>query len=469
MPAEASRASAEPELVRGLDLGPAASLVVGIVIGSGIFIGANRVAQGVESVAGLFGVWIGAGLLTMLGALTYAEAGTMFPRSGGDYVFAQQGLGRFWGFFNGWVTFGINIPASLAALALAFASQLGSVQDPAHRFLFHPQFSLKLTAIAILAIFAVINYLGVRQGGRTQELVTGAKVVLALGLVAFGLLSPRAQADNVLASAGPATAGLGVAFVGALWAYDGWTNVARAGGEIRNPQRNVPRSLIAGLLVVIAIYVLLTLTYLLVLGLDGMRGTGSDEARLIASRTADVLFGETGRRIVSVIIMVSILGPINGLTLSGPRVYFAMARDGLFPAALARVHEKRRVPHVSILFQSLLSMVLLIPFTFEQLTSYVILGSWVAYAVTGISLIALRRRAPDLPRPYRVPFYPWVPGLFVLLSAAFVVYLLADSAGDPEALLYLVGNLVVMALSLPVFRFFQARSRAAAARATQDL
>lgn len=451
-------------LRRELGFGQASSVVVGIVIGSGIFVGANRVAAGVDHVGLIFAVWVGAGLLTLLGALTYAEFGAAFPRSGGDYVYARRAFGPFWGFFNGWLTFSINYPASLAALALAWAGQLDLLKPGAHRVLFFDDFSLKFTAIAVLAIFVVVNYLGVKQGGRTQFALTATKVALILGLVVLGLTAAEAQPDNLARSA-TTSGSLAVALVGALWAFDGWTGVTRVAGEVRDPQRNVPRALITGILGVMVIYLLLTLTYVLVLGHEGVAGTGlaDAEARAVASRVAAAVAGDVGQTFITVLILVSILGPINGLTLAGPRTYYAMARDRLFPPLLGRVHPRRHVPHASIMFQGVLSAALVLFFSFEQLSSYVILASWTAYAITGIGLMRLRRREPERRRPYRVPGYPLVPLLFILLSTSFVAYLIVDPfwtadqyfLGLPVPFLYLLGNVFVMALSVPAYHFFK--------------
>lgn len=439
---------ARQELPRALGIGPAASLVVGIVIGSSIFVSSGKVAAGVDNVTMLFGVWLLTGLLTLLGALTYAEFGAMFPQSGGDYVYAGEGLGRFWGFFNGWLAFSINYPASLAALALLWAQTLDGLKPGPHEVFFFGGFSLKFTAIALLAIFTIVNYLGVRQGGATQFGITATKVALILGLVAAGLLHPTSDYSNVTDTR-PATALLSVAIVQALFAYDGWTGVTRVAGEIRDPQRNLPRALGLGMLGVVGIYLLVTAAYLAVLGLDGMGTTNT-----IGATAAQAMFGTPGKVFVSLLVLVSIAGPINGLTLAGPRVYYAMARDGLFPHVIARLHPRRLVPHVSIIFQSVISGLLIVFFTADQLFGYVILASWTAYMLTGLALLRLRMTQPDRPRPYRVPGYPAVPILFVVVSAAFLIYLFVDAFTNPPAHWYLIGNLAVMALGIPVYAFF---------------
>jgi APA family basic amino acid/polyamine antiporter len=228
-----------------------------------------------------------------------------------------------------------------------------------------------------------------------------------------------------------------------------------------------------GILTVIAVYVLVTLAYMLALGFEGMAGSGLDdtEASLVASRAAQALLGDTGERFVAVMIMVSILGPLNGLTLSGPRVYYAMARDRLFPAVLARVHAVHRTPHLAIILQGAFAALLALLFTFEILTSFVVLAAWSQYALTGIGLLWLRRRRPDIERPYKVPLYPWLPVLFVLLSSGFVLYLIASatlgalaaSSDDRDMLTFvlLVVNLGIMALSWPAYAWFRRRNERA--------
>jgi basic amino acid/polyamine antiporter, APA family len=464
-----AREDAEEPLVRGLNLTAASSIVVGIVIGSGIFIGSNRVAQGVESVWGLMAVWIAAGLLTLLGALTYAEFGAAMPRSGGDYVYTRRGLGAGWGFLTGWITFFINLPASIGALALAFASQLDSLKPALHEDLFASGFAIKFTAIGVIAILTLVNYLGVRQAGMTQTVLTGLKLLL-IGVVVLVGMSQFADNPQALQGTKDAAAGgFALALVGAFWAYDGWSGVSRVAAEVKNPSKNLPKALIFGILGVIAIYVLINLAYLAVFGLQGLAGTtGNNEVdRLVASRAAEAVLGANGLRFVAIMIMVSILGPLNGLTLSGPRVYYAMARDRLFPAPLARVHPFHRTPHVAIVFQGALAAGLALFLTFEILSSYVVLAAWLQYALTAIALMRLRKREPDLKRPYKVPLYPAVPILFIVLSLAFLGWLIVSAvinrSTDPDGFLYTLLNVAIIGAAWPAWLIMRRhRSQASA-------
>lgn len=455
----------ESGLVRELRLTTAITVVVGTVIGSGIFIGANRVAGGVDSVAALFAVWIGAGILTLLGALTYAEFGAMYPRSGSDYVYVSHAHGPRWGFLAGWTAFTINLPASNAFLALAFAAQVDVLKPDPHAALLFSGFSERFTAIAVLAIFTAINYIGVRQGGTTQRVLTFAKVGLMLGLVAVAMVSSQSDFGNFSPLVGTQKDSEGrfiLALVAALFAYDGWSSITRVAGEVQNPQRVVPRALTLGVLTIITVYVLMNAAYLVALGLPGMEAGSATEPRPVASLAAQVLVGDGARLVVAAIVATSILGTINGLALSGPRIYFAMARDRLFFPAIARVHRVHRTPHVSIVVQSALSalLILFVPFGFLQ--NYVVLGAWFNYVLTGTGLLRHRRTHPDVPRPYRVPFYPVIPLGFVVLAAAFLLYLVVDYTlpafrGDFVPLGYLSINLVALGVGFPVYNWLRHR------------
>jgi basic amino acid/polyamine antiporter, APA family len=455
-------------LRRELRLVTAITVVIGTVIGSGIFFGANRVAGGVDSAPAMFAVWIGAGLVTLLGALTYAEFGAMYPRSGSDYVYVSNSLGPRWGFIAGWSAFSVNIPASTAFLALAFANQMDVLKPDAHATFLLPGFSDRFTAIGIVAIFTIINYIGVRQGGATQRILTFAKVGLMIGLALFAFLSPDSDYRNFFDSDRDGDGRFVLALVAAFFAYDGWSSITRISGEVRHPQKTLPRALTLGVLAVIAIYVTMNAGYLLVLGLGGMEAGSATQTRPIASAAAQVLVGGGAEAVVAVIVGASILGTVNGLTLSGPRIYFAMARDRLFFPALARVHEKYRTPHVSILIQSALSALLILFVPFEFLQNYVVLAAWVSYLLAGIGLMRHRRTHPDVQRPYKVPFYPFVPLGFILFAAVFLLYIIYDYtlpafSGDWENPIYLGVNILMLLLGFPIYELIRRRYHAAPA------
>lgn len=455
----------EAGLVRELKFTTAATVVVGTVIGSGIFIGANRVAGAVESPFALFAIWIGAGLLTLLGALTYAEFGALYPRSGGDYLYVHRSLGPSLGFLAGWSSFALNLPASVAFLSLAFANQINVLKPELHAVFLIPGFADRFTAIAILAAFTIVNYVGVKQGGQAQRILTFAKVGLMLGLVLLAVTAARSDPGNLVPFFAPVKAATGTlagALIAALFAYDGWNAVSRVAGEVRDPQRLIPKSLIGGVLVVIVVYVLVNLAYLLVLGLDGMEAGSATEARPVASLAAQRLIGGSAEAVVATVVGVSILGTVNGLTLSGPRIYFAMARDGLFWPAMGQVHRRHRTPHVSILAQGILSALLVIFIPFTVLQNYVVIAAWFTYVLTGVGLIVHRRRHPELARPYRVPLFPILPFVFVLLAIGFLTYLFVDSLpmfnnGSFEPLGYFLLNVFVLALGIPAYRFLRRR------------
>lgn len=457
----------EAGLLREIKLVTAVTVVVGTVIGSGIFIGANRVAAASNSATMMFAIWIGAGLLTLLGALTYAEFGAMYPRSGGDYVYVSKSISPFFGFFVGWASFSINLPASTAALALAFASQMDALKPDIHANFLTEGFGTRFTAVGVIALFTIINYFGVKQGGTTQRILTIAKVGLMMLLVGIAVFGGSSDGSYLVESARSATLPFIAAMVAALFAYDGWNAVSRVAGEVRDPQRLVPKALTLGVLGIITIYVLVNLAYLLILGLEGMAhaspGTinyGVD--RLIASRAAEAVLGNLGEALVAIVIGVSILGTINGLILSGPRIYFAMARDRLFFKSVGEVHPRHRTPHRSIILQGAISALLVLFFTFEQLQNYVVLAAWVAYALTGYGLLRHRRRHPEIARPYKVPWYPVVPFVFTALAGGFLVYLFIDSLpanqdGSYGALLYFMLNVAVLASSFPLYSWLKKR------------
>lgn len=490
-------------LLRELNLFGAISMIVGIVIGSGIFLSVNRVAQGTGSPAMIVFLWVLAGGLTLMGALTYAELGTIFPRAGGEYVFLKEGMGSLAAFLSGWVAFTINLAGSAAALAVIFAQQLfvltpgeGSTvlfDLPAFGIqalddAFPPFDTARLFAIALIAFLSIVNYFGVRYGGGVQMTFTVLKGLVIVGLASVALLffgssatpgvgffetadyTVRECADLATQTGCTDTAYsgfdpglfLGVAMIGALFAYDGWTNVVRVGSELRNPGRNIPKAMLLGLGAVIVLYIAISLGYLNALGYQGFADASvaglNDDPKTVATNTADTLFGAGAQSVVAVMILVSVFGGLNGITLSGPRIYYAMSRDRLFPRIFSRL-TRHRTPGWAILFQALLATLFLLLFDFNELSDNVVFISFFFYGLAALGLIVLRKTHPDMERPYKVPFYPWLPAAYVVVAWTFVGYLIWDQASTFSATDFnrLFAFAVVLA-GLPIFFWFRRKA-----------
>ncbi|MEA3191152.1 MAG: basic amino acid/polyamine antiporter, family [Thermoplasmata archaeon] len=470
-------------LRRELNLFGAVSLIVGIVIGSGIFLGVNRVAAGAGSPALVVLVWVLGGALTVIGALTYAELGTMFPRAGGEYVFLREGLGGFWAFLSGWTAFTINLAGSAAALAVVFAAQLDALKPAGFGAFvlvdawiagYHLVIEgVKVTAAATILLLAIVNYFGIRLGGNVQKTLTVLKYTLIVGLAAAALFyfgdSPtpdvgffedaRYSYHEGGGGTGPMVVHdgfdlgqfLGLAMVAALFAYDGWTNVVRVGSELRDPARNLPKAMLLGLGSVAVLYILVSFGYLQVLGFAGF----AQSPKTVASDAAHVLFGGPGQAIVASMILVSVAGSLNGITISGPRVYYAMSRDGVFPTMFSKVN-RHAVPARAIWVQAGLSVLFLFFFDFESLTDNVVFISFIFYAMAAVGLMVLRKTRPDLERPYKVPGYPVVPLLFIATSLAFVGYLLWQQVTTFSANNFSrLAGLAVVAAGVPVYFWYR--------------
>lgn len=476
-------------LRRELGLPSAISMIVGIVIGSGIFLGVHRVAHGTGSPAMIVVLWVLAGLMTLFGALCYAELGTIFPRAGGEYVFLKEGLGSLAAFLSGWVAFTINLAGSAAALAVIFAQQLfvltpngkGSVLfDPPGAAL-PPFTSERLFAIGLILFLSLINYYGIRYGGRVQVTFTVLKGILIVGLAAAALLWAGTALTDQPGFFEAASYQVGdrtvdgfdlglfitVAMVGALFAYDGWTNVVRVGSELKEPGRNIPRAMLLGLVAVMVLYILVTLGYLNVLGYQGLADatvTGINaEAGTVATNAAGAL-AQDGQTIVAVMILVSVFGGLNGITMSGPRIYYAMARDRIFPRIFADLN-RHHTPGWAIFFQALVATMFLLLFDFEQLSDNVVFISFFFYGLSALGLIVLRKTHPGLERPYKVPFYPVLPIVYTLVAWSFVAYLVWDQAKTFSATDFnrLFAFAVVLA-GLPVFFWYRRRAVRSARR-----
>jgi len=433
---ELQSALRQVDLKRALGFWAAISIVVGTTIGSGIFRVPSEMIRAVGSPGRVLAVWIFGGILSLFGALSYAELSAMMPEAGGEFVYLNAAYGPFFGFVYGWTQTWVAKSASIAAMATLFATYLADFLTGLQEVVVRIPLPIgpgwkpldirweQLAAIGVILFIAAGNYRGVRLGGNAQVALTGLKLALIGGLIAVGLFSRQASAAN-LHSAVPALpggfAGFFKALVAALWAYDGWNNAGMLGSEIERPQKNLPRALIGGTLAIIAVYLAANLAYFAVLSsaqVAGSERVAADMMRKILSH---------GGGVVSVAVMISIFAALNGSLLSGSRVPFAMARAGYFFRAAAQVHPRFRTPSVGIGLLGVWSSLLLLSGHYEELYTMVIFPSWILYAMTAASVIVLRGKRPAAERPYRVPGYPAVPLLFVLVAGLLLYSTLLSS------------------------------------------
>jgi len=451
------------------DLGPwaAASIVIGTVIGSGIFLVPHDMILRVGTPGWVFVVWIFGGLLTLAGALSYAELAAAIPEAGGEYAYLREAYGPLWGFLYSWTQMWVAKSGSIATLATGFFYYLANFFPALDGVFYRLPLPLgphgspldlrwgQLLAIGLIAALAWLNYFGVKLGGDVQVAVTTVKVVLIAGIVVAGLGfgSPHAAAP---VSAVPLTAaGFFAALVAALWAYDGWNNVAMVASEVRDPQRNLPRALIGGTLAVIAIYLLANAAYFRVLSPVEVGASPR-----VAGEMMRRILGSAGAGGVSIAAMISIFAALNGSILTGSRVPYAAARQGYFFRAIARVDEKHRTPGVSILALSAWSALLVLSGSYRQLFTYVIFASWILYGMATAAVIVLRIKRPDLPRPYRTFGYPVVPILFVLVAGVFIISTLWDSPRES------IMGIALILLGLPFYAYWSHRRSGSAIEGT---
>ncbi|HVL46978.1 MAG TPA: amino acid permease [Candidatus Thermoplasmatota archaeon] len=425
------------KLRRDLGLFEATTVVVGTMIGSGIFLGPERIATLLADPFLMVLVWAFTGLLILFAALTYAELGSIFPQSGGDYAYLREAYGPLVGFFNGWSVVNFGKGASLAAVAVGAATY-------ATAFLPIEGWGEKVFAVGLIAALALVNVLGVRHAGRLSNVLAGAKIAGIGGLILIGLFyagaPPAAPGPALRAPAGlDLVAAFGVAMVPALFAYDGWSVSTQVAEEIRDPQRTLPKSLIVSVLVVATLYILANLAYLKVLGIGGIAGS-----EFAAADTAGLVFGDTGRTLMALAVLLSIVGTANAITVTGPRVSYAMGRDGVFPARFGTV-TRWGTPGFAIVVQAAYAAVFAIALDFDTLLNALVFAGWIFYGLAGASVIVLRLKRPELPRPYKVPLYPWVPLAFVGLSAFFVVNTLTQIPVESGL------GLLLLALGYPVY------------------
>jgi APA family basic amino acid/polyamine antiporter len=412
------------ELKRDLGLWGAISIVVGTVIGSGIFLVPRTMIRNVGTPEFVFLVWIVGGLLSLAGALTYAELAAAMPEAGGEYVFLTEAYGPIWGYLYGWTQMWVAKSGSIATLATGFFLYLANFWPSLEVVMFKATLPFgypfeirygQLLAMALIMGLAGLNYIGVKVGGRIQIIVT----VLKVGLIGFVIMAgvffgPRGGAVASAPQTHLTLSGFIAALVAALWAYDGWNNVSMVSSEIKNPRRYLPLALIGGTLAVAGIYLAANFAYFHVL-------TGAEvaESPRVAAVMMQRLFGGWGANAVSIAAMISIFAALNGSILTGSRVPYAMARDGLFFRSMAAVNPHFHTPGVATMGLSAWGAVLVLSGKYEDLADFVIFGSWILYTMTTAAVIVLRKKKPDMPRPYHTWGYPIVPLFFV--AAALLI------------------------------------------------
>src|SRR3989441_7405147 len=459
------------EFVRAITRLDATALVVGSMIGSGIFIVSADILRQVHSPGLLLTVWLLSGVVTLLGALSYGELAAMYPKAGGNYIYLREGISPLLGYLYGWTLFVVIQTGTIAAVAVAFA-RFTSVLWPGlspevlpglGTTLHLPQpigdiavgvSPQRIFAIVSIVLLTWINVRGVRTAAFIQTTLTAIKTAALAGLILLGITIGRnAQAiaanfgANFWAGGGLSLAVLpvvGGSMVGSLFSMDAWNNVGFASGELKNPEKDVPFAMAAGVLTVTTLYVLANVAYLLVLSADTVAHAPQDR---VGTAAMQAILGSPGLYVMAVAIMISTFGCNNGLILSGARVYYAMAQDNLFFKSAANLHPTFRTPALALIVQAIWTCVLCLSGTYGQLLNFVIFAAVVFYAVTAVGLFRLRQRRPDIPRPVKAPGYPVLPALYVVLTGLIAIDLLVQ----PVTRTYAMLGLALVLLGVPVY------------------
>src|SRR3954469_16630534 len=450
-----------PELVRGLNVWHAMSIVAGTIIGSGIFLVPAEMMQAVGSAGLVYLAWIVGGLLSFFGALTYAELGAVRPYSGGEYVYVRDAYGPLPAFLYGWTWFLIAKPASIASVTAGLVRVLGTFS--AFSFLPHALLSLHITADRVLTInsgqlvaiaanvfITGLNYVGIRKAGNFQFAFTVLKVIMIIGIAVIALTAASGSWSNFGTSFAGATGGMTgfmAALVAALWAYDGWNDLNMVSEEIQRPEKNIPIALVLGVGLVAVLY----------MGMNAgiqraLPAAVIAHAYVPAAAASEAALGHLGVWLVSIGMMVSMLATLNGTVMSGGRVPFAVARDGYFFEALGEVHPRFHTPGLALVIQGAVAILLiLVGGAFRELFSLAIFAEWLFYMVSASTIFVFRKREPDVPRPYRTAGYPFVPALFIGTAFVLLCYTFASNLRDS------IAGLVVILLGVPVFLWFAKR------------
>jgi basic amino acid/polyamine antiporter, APA family len=467
-PATSSRSeSSQPSLVRGLSLVDSVLLLVSGIIGSSIFLTAKDIAMPLPQPVLFLGVWILGGVISMFACFAFAELGSMFPDSGGQYVYLRETYGDLVAFVYGWMLFAVANGGTIAALSVASAAYIGEIfpilsqQHVVATFAGITLTRAHLFGLVLIAALTLVNVVGLRWGALLQNVSTWTKFTAMAAFVFLGFAIGKGSWSNFDGTPGTSLtmglgpgqfiSALGVGLIAVFWAYDGWVYITWVSGEVKDPRRNVPLAMVLGVIVVGAIYIAMNMTYVYALPLSEVA-----KHETIAHAAATALFSPAAALWLSALIAVSCFGAMASCTMSGARVYYAMARDGAFFQKMAQVHPKWRTPAFSLIGQGIWGAILTVSGRYDQLYTYVMFGMVLSYTMTVIGLFILRWKRPDIPRPYRCTGYPWLPAIYVLIGGAWTLNTIVTRPIES-----LAGTVIVL-IGVPGYLYWKRLSKNAA-------
>ncbi len=450
-------------LNRQLGLFDSIMIMMGIVLGAGIFITTGIMASAIPSAGLILIAWFTGGLFTLAGALTYAELGASMPEAGGQYVYLRKAYGPLPGFLSGWILFVVYFSGGIAALAVAFAEYFGFFFPSLslENILFETDLSFaglslnlklsagKLVGAGAILLPTIINIIGTGFGKIIQNILSVIKIAVLVAIIVLGFTIGKGMTIDFSLNPsglniGNLISGFGIALIAVFWAFDGWNNITIVAGEIKNPGVNIPRTLILGTLFVTILYILINYIYLYTLPVDEISGVVR-----VAEKTTAVLFGGTTAAIISAAVIISTFGSINGSIITGPRIMYAMSKDGLFFKSAAKIHPKFKTPAISIVMQAAWAIILVFSGTFEQLLTYIIFVSVIFWIFASTSVFTLRKKFPDLPRPYKVWGYPYVPFIFIIASIIIMINTLIEKPVESFA------GIGITLIGIPVYYYWK--------------
>ncbi len=432
-----------PQLKKALSRFDLTMIAIGSMIGSGIFLTPSIIARAIPFPSLIIFVWLIGGLQALCGALTFAELGSMMPGAGGVYVYLSEGYGKLAGFLYGWAYFLVVNTGGIAALSIAFATYFGY-------FVHLNPIGIKIVAVTGIFILTVINVYGVKIGGIFSDIFTLLKLLGIFGVILIGFLLGSSHITNFTISIlNPEThwSGIALAMVGVLWSYGGWQHATYTAGEAKNPKRDVPIAMIIAASAVTAIYIAINIAYMYLLPVNAIASSSS-----LAADAVKTVIGPIGGGLIALAIFISTFGTAGIYTLTAPRIYFAMASDGIFFKQVSLIHPKYNTPYYAIIFQSAWAVILILFWgTFENLISYVVFTDWIFFALTAATIFIFRRKMPDVKRDYKAFGYPFTPLFFIAIAVWFVINTLIEK---PEQA---IAGIIMLGLGVPVYLYWKKR------------